>query len=183
MHASANKYNLRCLKFDIALIKLITIFNEMFFKYMFTASRLLITMVVIYLYIHYFFPQSWGFYTVYPNVPLYDIYSIQNGKLNRTPLLGNNLSYGMGISRKGKLLYSEIYYIIIKKGLIWKPLIEDSINNIVARGNYISISTTNKSIIPKGKFLITQINRPTYLNLKKGELFQPLKQYILIDVR
>jgi hypothetical protein len=145
--------------------------------------KLFITVGVIILYIHYFFPQSWGFYTLEPKQPLYNIYIVHNGILNEKQLIRNNLSYGMGISMKGRILFSELYMIIDNKNLLWRPLIEDSLNYIIKHGNYISISTGNEYSAFKGNFLITKTVRPSYSDLKNGKKFYSSKYYILTNIR
>src|SRR5258706_14218158 len=100
----------------------------MFLKSILTGIKLSVVMVVVILYIHYFFPQSWGFYTIESKQPLYNIYMVHSGIADKEPFLKNNLSYGMGISLKGRMLYNEIYNIVDNNNLPWKPLIEDSLN-------------------------------------------------------
>lgn len=155
----------------------------MFFKTIFTITRLLAVAMVVVLYIHYFFPQSWGFYTIESNIPLYNIYPVHNGIADKSPLIKNNMSYGMGISMKGKILYNELYSIINNKNLPWKILKADSLNNIARDGGYIVISTGTENNIFSGKFLITKTGRPTYLTLTHSENIHALKQYILADIR
>ena len=155
----------------------------MVLKSVFTAIKLFVIALVAILYIHYFIPQSWGFYTIEPRQPLYNIYIIRNGIADKTALIKNNISYGMGISLKGKMLYTELYSIIGNKGLVWKPLIDDSLDYITQHGNYTLISSAIGLTAFKGKFLVTKTNRPSYLMLKKGEWFNSLRQYVLADIR
>jgi len=134
------------------------------------------------LYIHYFIPQSWGFYTIEANVPLYNIYKVHNGIADKTTLIKNNMSFGMGMSRKGKILFDELYKII-NKDLPWKSLNEDSISYITHNNKYTLIPNPSKDGTLNGNFLITKTDRPSYLNLKNDEKFHPAKQYILVDIR
>lgn len=108
---------------------------------------------------------------------------VHNGIADKEPFLKNNMSYGMGISLKGKILYNELYRITNNKNLPWKLLIEDSLNYITQHENYILISTGSEYATFRGNFLITKTERPSYLILKNGEGFHPSKQYILAGIR
>jgi hypothetical protein len=118
---------------QISAVKIL--FLRMILKSVFTIIKLLLTVMVVILYIHYFFPQSWGFYTIEPKQPLYDIYVIHDGMADKKSLIKNNISYGMGISIKGKILFNELYGIV-NKNLPWKQLIEDSLNYITTHETY-----------------------------------------------
>jgi len=155
----------------------------MFLKSIFTIVKLSVVVMVVILYIHYFFPQSWGFYTIEAKQPLYNIYMVHNGIADKEPFLKNNFSYGMGISLKGRMLYNKLYGIIDNKNLTWKTLIEDSLNYITQHGNYISLSGSSEYAALRGNFLITKTDRPSYLMLKSGGQFHASKQYILADIR
>ena len=89
----------------------------------------------------------------------------------------------MGVSLKGRILYKELYRMINSGNLVWKPLIEDSLNHITERGNYILISIGGEYNTLKGNFLITKTDRPSYSTLKSGGQFHPLKEYILVNTR
>lgn len=93
------------------------------------------------------------------------------------------MSYGMGVSWKGKILFTDLYDIAKNKNLPWRPLIEDSLDYITQDENYILISTGSKYAAFKGKFLITKTSRPSYEMIKEGGRFHPLTQYILADIR
>ena len=93
------------------------------------------------------------------------------------------MSYGMGVSLKGKILYSELYKIIKNNTLPWKPLIEDSLNYITRYENYILISTDSEYGSFKGNYIITKTERPSYLMLKNGKQLHPVTQYVLADIR
>ena len=108
---------------------------------------------------------------------------VHNGIADKERFLKNNLSYGMGISLKGRMIYKELYNIIDNKNVSWKPLIEDSLNYITQYGNYILLSRSSEYYALRGNFLITKTDRPSYLMLKSGEQFHPSKQYILVDIR
>lgn len=144
--------------------------------------KLSLTAMVVILYIHYFIPQSWGFFTLESKQPLYNIYTVHNGVADKKPFLKNNFGYGMGISMKGKIIYSELYNII-NKNLVWKPLIEDSINYITQHGNYIILSTVSEYAALRGNFLITKADRPSYIMIKSGRKLHLQKQYVLVDIR
>ena len=115
-------------------------------KFFSAIIKLFITTGVIILYIYYFFLQSWGFYTTESKQPLYNLYMVHNGIADKEPFPKNNLSYGMGISLNGRILYNELYSIIDNKNIPWKPLIEDSLNYITKDGNYISLSGSSVSL-------------------------------------
>ncbi|MEO6328975.1 MAG: hypothetical protein ABIO55_08585 [Ginsengibacter sp.] len=155
----------------------------MLVKSIFTIIRFPVVAVVVILYVHYFFPQSWGFYTTEARLPLYNIYNVHSGITDKIPFLKVNMSYGMGISLKGRIIYNELYSIIDKDNLPWKDLAQDSLNYITQHGNYILTSTGSEYAALRGNFLITKTNRPSYLMLKKGEKFHQLRQYILVNIR
>jgi hypothetical protein len=156
--------------------------NFISFKFFKTLIKIGVTTAVVILYIHYFFPQSWGFYTVEAKHPLYNIYKIYNGVVDKEPYLKNNMSYGMGISQKGRVIYNEVYSII-DKNLPWRPVIEDSIDYEIKHEKYSKISTGSEYAALVGKFLITRADRPSYLILKGAKKFHPSKKYILVDIR
>src|SRR5258706_10192000 len=122
----------------------------MFLKSVFTIIKLSLVVMVVVLYIHYFFRQSWGFYTIESKQPLYNIYMVHNGIADKERFLKNNLSYGMGISLKGRMIYKELYNIIDNKNVSWKPLIEDSLNYITQYGNYILLSRSSEYYALRG---------------------------------
>ncbi len=154
-----------------------------FIKIFDTIIKLFATAAVTILYIHYFLPQSWGFYTIESKVPLYDMHMVRNGVADKKSFFNNNLSYGMGISRKGKILYNELYGIINNTSLRWKPLVNDSLNYITHYGKYIPISPGSEYNTLRGTFIITQTDRPSYLFLKTGKRFHASAQYILVEIR
>ena len=157
--------------------------NFISLKFLSAIIKLFITVAVIILYIHYFFPQSWGFYTIEPKQPLYNIYRIHNGIVDKRQLIRNNMSYGMGVSWKGKILYNELYKIVGNKDLNWKVLNEDSVDYITRHSKFMTINGDNEYKNYRGRFLITKTSRPSYLNLKTGGKFYFPKQYILADIR
>jgi hypothetical protein len=159
--------------------------NNSFLSLKFFSSlvKLFITAAVIVLYLHYFIPQSWGFYTIDSNIQLYSIYEVHNGIADKVPLIKNNMSYGMGMSRKGKVLFDELYIIISNRDLPWKRLNKDSLGYITQHENHISLYNFNKESALRGIYLITKTDRPSYEILKNGQQFIPSEQYILTDIR
>jgi len=155
----------------------------MLLKSILAILKLIVVAVVVILYIHYFIPQSWGFYTSDPTTPLISIYRVHNGFADREPYLKNNMSYGMGVSWKGKVLYSELYKMVSNKSLSWKVLVDDSLTCITQHGNYSSITADSeyKNII--GRFLIIKTERPSYSELKNRKRNPLSKQYVLADIR
>lgn len=153
---------------------------------MFTRSvnivRIVSIATVIVAFFHYFIPQSWGFYTIQANHPIYNIYTINNGVVEKDPVLKNNFTYGMGISKKGKILYGELYSIINKK-IEWKFLNEDSLNFLIHYGEYGNIPADHEYPDFKGDFLIIKTARPHYLDLKNKEHLHSSRQYVLAHIR
>jgi len=111
-----------------------------------------------------------------------NIYRVENGIANNKPLIQNNMSYGIGISRKGRVLFKELAKLINdNKNLSWKPLDEDSLSNVIKYGNFIFIS--GNSHFYKGKFLITKAEQLSDSSIKSGAGFNPARQYILGEIR
>jgi hypothetical protein len=89
----------------------------------------------------------------------------------------------MGMSRKGKILFDELYGIVDNKNLPWKLLNEDSLNYLTRHNTFTLLSGFSKNAIFKGLFLITKTDRPSYNILRTGENSRPSQQYILADIR
>ena len=152
-------------------------------KFLSAVTKLSITACTVILYLHYFIPQSWGFFTIEPIQPLLNAYTVHKGVINNKSLIANNMSYGMGISRKGIILFNGLVKLIeSNKNLVWKPLNEDSIYYITQHKIFIKITANNNISFYKGKFLFTKTGRPSYTVLKTKEKFVPFKQYILADI-
>ena len=81
-------------------------------KFLSAVTKLSITACTVILYLHYFIPQSWGFFTIEPIQPLLNAYTVHNGVINNKSLIANNMSYGMGISRKGIILFNGLVKLI-----------------------------------------------------------------------
>ena len=155
----------------------------MVLRSIFTFIKLLMVTMVVILYIHYFIPQSWGFYTVEPKQSLFNIYTVHNKIVDKKSLIKNNLSYGMGVSRKGVSLYHQLQKIISNNNITWKLLNNDSLNYIIQQGKFATLAKATKGDAFEGFFLITKTSRPSYSDLKSGKRFQPLTQYVLADIR
>src|SRR5450432_191959 len=125
----------------------------MFLRSIFTISRFLLIAMVVILYIHYFFPQSWGFFTIPPRQPLIDAYVVRNGVADKKRFFTNNMNYGMGICRKGIVIYTALIKLIRQnKNLVWEPLHDDSLLYLTKHGRYVSVFTGDPQGIYKGKF-------------------------------
>jgi len=143
-------------------------------------AKLLLIVPVIILYIHYFFPQNWGFFIVKPREPLYNIYRVENGNADHRSIIKNNMSYGIGISREGRILYRELSKLIKdNSNLLWKPYDADSISRLIKNGNFILLS--GEPHFFKGKFLITK-EEQAYSSKNRLRAI-PLSQYILGETR
>ena len=78
-------------------------------------GKILLILPVIILYIHYFFPQRWGFFILKPRSAGINIYPIHDGKAIKDKGIRNNVSYGLGISRQGRFYYKELSRLIDEK--------------------------------------------------------------------
>ena len=146
--------------------------------------KLLITALVVILYIHYFFPQSWGYFTIEPRQDMIEVYKIQNGTVGKRPFLLNNMSYGMGISRKGKISFDQLIRLLnANTNLEWRPLRRDSLQHSIKNGPYNLITAENKYGVYRGKFLFIKTDRPAREVLKDNRKFVPTKQFLLVDVK
>lgn len=155
----------------------------MLLRSIFSGVRICLVATVIALYIHYFIPQSWGFFTIEPRQALMDAYRIHDdGIVDKQRVFSSNVNYGMGISRKGIVLFTALFTLIDKKNLQWRILNEDSLAYLAKHGTYVRMNGDAQGIY-KGKFLITKIDRPPDSVIVKGDKFPAVKQYILADVR
>ncbi len=155
----------------------------MLLRSIFAISRFFVIAVIVVLYIHYFYPQSWGFFTIKPKQPIIDAYIIHDGVADTERFFSNNMNYGMGICRKGIVLYTALRRLIDKnKNLEWKTLKEDSITYISQHGTYTSILCDADSIY-KGRFLFIKTERPSDTTIINHEKVVAVKKYILADVR
>lgn len=145
-------------------------------------GKLLLLLPVIILYLHYFFPQRWGFFILKPRSAGLNIYQVLDGKIVSTSILHNNVSYGLGISRKGRFLYKELSRLIDEnKNLSWKPL-HDSPLTFVADSTYTIISYRTYGFEP-GKYLITKTQAIADSSILKSKEIIPVMQYSLAEIR
>ncbi len=72
------------------------------------ATKISVILVVASLYIHYFLPQNWGYFVKKPAQSFFNVYRVHNGAIQNSALIDNNMSYGIGISRKGRVYYKEL---------------------------------------------------------------------------
>ena len=158
--------------------------NFISLKFFSALIKIFITVAVVILYIHYFLPQSWGFFTVEPRQPLITVYAVHNTIVDKKSFLANNMSYGMGVSRKGKILFDQLFRLLnTNKNLVWKTFNEDSLFYITQNEPYTVVSTGNKNSAYRGKFLFTKTDRPSDTVLRNRQKFVQAKQYILADIR
>ena len=153
-------------------------------KLSFSVIKIFITALTVIVYIHYFYHQSWGYFTIDPKQPLINIYAVNDGALSNEPVIKNNMSYGMGISRKGIILYNELAKLIsTNKNLVWKKLNEDSLLYIVKSGKDIGLISNDDLSIGKGRFILTKTERVPFQTIKGGKKFIPAQYYTLTDIR
>ena len=65
--------------------------------------KLPVIVVVVILYIHYFLPQNWGYFAMKPAKTFFNVYRVHDGIVQKKPLIPNNMSFGMGVSRNGRV--------------------------------------------------------------------------------
>lgn len=146
--------------------------------------KISITVLTVFIYIHYFHRQSWGYFTIDPMRPLINIYAVNNGTVSCVPALKKNTSYGMGISRKGIFLYNKLADIISgNKNLVWKKLNQDSISYILTTGKGIGLINYDDFSIGKGLFLITKTERVPFESAGGKKKWIPAAYYTLTDIR
>jgi hypothetical protein len=149
-----------------------------------SAIKILITVLTVIVYFHYFRHQSWGYFTIDPKAPLINIYAVNEGILSNEPVIKNNMSYGMGISRSGIILYNELANIIsTNKNLVWKKLNEDSLSCIVTAVKDVSLINHDDLKVGKGIFLITKTERVPFQTINAKKKFIPTAYYTLTDIR
>ncbi len=142
-----------------------------------------VIVVVVILFIHYFLPQNWGYFAMKPAQTFFNVYRVQNGVVQNTPLINNNMSFGMGISRKGRVYYKELIKLLNNnKHIPWKPLHEGSFSFLLQDVVYDTIYIDNAQSFFTGKLLITSSERPsdTMINHKSMPV---VKQYILAVIK
>jgi len=153
-------------------------------KVFFTAVKILVTVLIVIAYFHYFRHQSWGYFTIDPKGPLINIYAVNEGILSNGPVIKNNMSYGMGISRKGIFLYNELANIILtNKNLVWKKLNEDSLSFIVTAAKDVGLINHDDLKVGKGRFLITTTERVPFQTINAKKKFIPAAFYTITDIR
>ena len=137
--------------------------------------------VVVIIFIHYLLSQNWGYFTVKPAQTFYTIYRIHNEVIENSPLIYNNMSYGMGISRKGRVYYKELIKLLNNnKHIPWKPLHEGSFSFLSDDANYDTIYIDNEKSFFTGKFLLTSSERLSDTMILKHKLMPVAKQYISV---
>ncbi len=144
------------------------------------ATTISVIVVVVSLYIHYFLPQNWGYFAMKPAQTFYQVYSVQNGVIQNKPIIHNNMSFGMGISRKGRVYYKELIKILNNnKHIPWKPLEKGSIPFLSQGADYDTLYIDNSKSFFTGKLLITSSQRPSDTMLLNHKSMPLAKQFIL----
>jgi Sporulation delaying protein SdpA len=152
-------------------------------KLFFSTVKIGITIATVLVYFHYFRHQSWGYFTIDPRQPLINIYAVNGDTLSKEPVIKNNASYGMGISRKGIIWYNELANVVANnKNLPWKKLDKDSVSHIVTTGGDVGLTGYNDLGVGKGRFLLTKTERAPFESAEKKK-FIPVEYYTLTDIR
>jgi hypothetical protein len=141
-------------------------------------ARLLVILPVIIFYFHYFFPQNWGYFAIKPRGPVVNVFRVNDNNISNESLLKNNMSYGLGMARRGRVLYHELTRLVDHGGLAWKPFIKDSLLQIITTENFNMIES--KYLLPKGKLLIIKEN-PDRSSMNKNSV--SAAQYSLVETR
>ena len=145
-------------------------------------GKILLILPVIILYIHYFFPQRWGFFILKPRSAGLNIYPIHAGKAENNSIVHNNMSYGIGISRKGRYLYKELSRLIDEnKSLSWQPF-PDSQTIPVNGSTYTQIPLNRYGFEP-GKYLLTKTQTVPDSFLINNKKIISARQYSLAEIR
>ncbi|MBA2563347.1 MAG: hypothetical protein H0V14_10650 [Chitinophagaceae bacterium] len=142
--------------------------------------KISVIVAVVILYLHYFLPQNWGYFAMKPAQTFYQVYSVQNGVIQNKPIIHNNMSFGMGISRKGRVYYKELIKILNNnKHIPWKPLEKGSIPFLSQGADYDTLYIDNSKSFFTGKLLITSSQRPSDTMLLNHKSMPLAKQFIL----
>ena len=158
--------------------------NTRYLKFSLLIIKIFITGLTIILYFHYFHRQSWGYFTIEPRQPLINIYPINEGVLSNEPAIKNYMSYGMGISRRGIILYNQWAKIITTdKNLVWKKLNADSLASIIKNEKDISLINFDDLGIGKGRFMLTKAETVPFETIKKNKEFIPSQFYTITEIR
>lgn len=155
-----------------------------YLKIFISTLKIFITAFTLFLYFHYFYHQTWGYFTTNPVQPLINIYAIEQDTISDKPLLKNNMSYGMGISRKGLILYDQLSKLVSnKQRLVWQKLDKDSLACIPKSGKNIAVISSDELGIGQGRFLLTKTERVTFQTASEKKNFTPVEYYVLTEIR
>jgi len=157
--------------------KRINAFNSFF---LFTKLALIVPVII--LYIHFFFPQNWGFFTVKPSQPVLKIYEVSDRYIH---LMHNNLSFGMGTSRKGRMIYHQLTTLSKRNiNLTWRPFITDSIFQGNTNENFSQVNGGKKLSI-KGKFILIKEDQVLEPSLPLNPTTLPVipQEYSMVEIR
>ena len=151
------------------------------FKIFRAVAQVVVIALMAFLYIHYFSYQSWGYFTIEPRQPLFNIYALDKNVPGKM-VIKNNASYGMGLSRKGIILFNELSQIIsTDKNLVWKKYQGDSLQHLDMSD--VSIINYDNLRVGRGIFLITKTERATFEVIRNNWNFIPESYYALINIK
>lgn len=148
-------------------------------KRLIVAFKLVLSSAVLVLYLHYFLPQNWGYFVTKPSSVFYNVYRIDKGIAQSTPLINNNMNFGMGISRRGRLLYKTLIETIASsKNVVWKPLPKPQ-NSFLLPDSFDTIYIDKEKNFFTGPVLITSSVWPSDSTIQSKKPIQVVQQYIL----
>lgn len=148
-------------------------------KRLIIAFKLVLSSAVLVLYFHYFLPQNWGYFVTKPSPAFYNVYRIDKGIAQSTPLINNNMSFGMGVSRRGRLLYKTLVETIVyNKNVVWKPLPKTQ-KSFLFPNSFDTIYMDKEKNFFTGPLLITSSVWPSDSTIRSKKPIQMAQQYIL----
>lgn len=147
-------------------------------SFLFWVKLALLALVLIF-YFHYFFPQNWGFFTVKPIQPMLKIYEVHDGIIQP---MHNNMSYGLGISRKGRITYHQLSTLSKRNiNLTWRTFTPDSLSGNAFHN--FSLINGGKKLSIKGKFIIIKEEQLFNPSLNFKTLQSLPREYTLAEIR
>lgn len=148
-------------------------------KRLIVAFKLVLSSAVLVLYLHYFLPQNWGYFVTKPSPVFYNVYRVDKGIAQSTSLINNNMSFGMGISRRGRLLYKTLIETIANnKSVVWKPL-PKAPNSFLLPDSFDTIYVDKEKNYFTGPLLIISSVWPSDSTIRSKKPIRMAQQYIL----